>query len=192
MVVLPLSLVSFSGPACIWDRESTTTKDINGNQLTIERHDCVNKGNRYVYDVYTAFVVDTKGKVVTLQDGGNYKAIRLLPNLPINALYFLYPGASNVGNSIRIYDKNWKQTKVLNNPVNEFHVTNRNGSELKIIGFFKIDGDWFIENIRSLGGQCNACMEYVIDTYKVTGDDLVVIDSRDPNWGNYQRYVAVK
>ena len=76
----------------------------------------------------------------------------------------------------------------MNSPVNEFNASNRNGPESKIIGFFKIDNDWFIENIRSLGGECNACQQYVIDTYKVVDGSLVVIDSRDPNWGDYESF----
>jgi hypothetical protein len=107
---------------------------------------------------------------------------------PVNALYFSYPGSSNVGNSVRVYDKDWKHLETLNSPVNEFNASNRNGSEYKIIGFFKIDNDWFIENIRSLGGECNACQQYKVDTYKVVDDGLVVVDSRDPKWGAWERY----
>ena len=40
----------------------------------------------------------------------------------------------------------------------------------------------------TLRGECNACQQYVIDTYKVVGESLVVIDSRDPNWGAWERY----
>ena len=42
--------------------------------------------------------------------------------------------------------------------------------------------------MNSKGRECNACQQYVIDTYKVVGESLVVIDSRDPNWGDYKRY----
>ena len=135
-----------------------------------------------------ASVINTKGETITIEDSDNYEVIRLMADAPVNALYFSYPGSSNVGNSVRVYDKDWKHLETLNSPVNEFNASNRNGSEYKIIGFFKIDNDWFIENIRSLGGECNACQQYVIDTHKVVGDSLVVIDSRDPNWGDYKRY----
>ena len=42
--------------------------------------------------------------------------------------------------------------------------------------------------MNSKGRECNACQQYVIDTYKVVDDSLVVIDSRDPNWGAWERY----
>ena len=109
-----------------------------------------------------------------------------MSDTPVNALYFSYPGSSNVGNSVRVYDKNWKHTKTLNSPVNEYQANNRKGPESKIIGFFKIDDDWYIENLRSLGGDCNACMRYVVDTYKVLEGDLVVVDTRDFYISDYE------
>ena len=195
LATLLLSSISFAGPSCIWDLESTETKKINGSQLSLERYDCRNKDwwkGEVIADVYMASVINTKGEVITLEDSDNYEVIRLMSDVPINALYFSYPGSSNVGNSVRIFDKDWKHIETLNSPVNEFNTTNRNGSERKIMGFFKIDSDWFIENIRSLGGECNACQQYVIETYKVVDDSLVIIDSRDPNWGDYKRYVAAE
>ena len=190
-ISLLLSSISFAGPSCIWDLESTEVKNINGNQLSLERYDCRNKGywkGEVIADVYMASVINTKGETITIEDSDNYEVIRLISEAPVNALYFSYPGSSNVGNSVRVYDKDWKHLETLNSPVNEFNASNRNGSEYKIIGFFKIDNDWFIENIRSLGGECNACQQYVIDTYKVVGNSLVVIDSRDPKWGAWERY----
>ena len=195
LATLLLSSISFAGPSCIWDLESTETKKINGSQLSLERYDCRNKDwwkGEVIADVYMASVINTKGETITLEDSDNYEVIRLMADTPVNALYFSYPGNSNVGNSVRVYDKDWKHTKTLNSPVNEYQANNRKGPESKIIGFFKIDNDWFIENIRSLGGECNACQQYVIDTYKVVGDSLVVIDSRDPNWGDYRRFEIIK
>ena len=191
LILFFISFYSYAGPSCIWDLESTEVKNINGNQLSLERYDCRNKGywkGEVIADVYMASVINTKGETITIEDSDNYEVIRLMADAPVNALYFSYPGSSNVGNSVRVYDKDWKHLETLNSPVNEFNASNRNGSEYKIIGFFKIDNDWFIENIRSLGGECNACQQYVIDTHKVVGDSLVVIDSRDPNWGDYKRY----
>jgi len=164
-VSLLLSSISFAGPSCIWDLESTEVKNINGNQLSLERYDCRNKGywkGEVIADVYMASVINTKGETITIEDSDNYEVIRLMADAPVNALYFSYPGSSNVGNSVRVYDKNWKHTKTLNSPVNEYQANNRKGPESKIIGFFKIDDDWYIENLRSLGGDCNACMRYVI------------------------------
>jgi len=65
---LLLSSVSFAAPSCIWDLESTETKNINGNQLSIERYDCRNKDywkNEIVKDVFKASVVNTKNETIT-------------------------------------------------------------------------------------------------------------------------------
>jgi hypothetical protein len=186
---LLLSSISFAGPSCIWDLESTEVKKINDSQLSIERYDCRNKDYwkyEVVKDVFKASVVNTKDETIIIENSERYETIELISNAPINALYFSYPGASNVGSSVRVYDKNWKHTKTLNSPVNEYQANNRKRPESKIIGFFKIDNDWFIENIRSLGGECNACQQYVIDTYKVVGDSLVVIDTRDFYISDYE------
>jgi hypothetical protein len=48
----------------------------------------------------------------------------MLLNAPINALYFSNPGASNIGNSVRIYTKNWQLLKTLNRPLNEYQSNN--------------------------------------------------------------------
>ncbi len=190
-ISLLLSSASFAGPSCIWDLKSTETKQTAGGQLAIERFDCRNKDywkDEVVKDVFKATVVNNKGETIILEDGDAFEAIKLVPNSPVNALYFSLPGNSNVGNSVRIYDKNWKHTLTLYKPVNEYQTGNRKGNERNIIGFFKIDTDWYIENIRSLGGECNACQRYKVDTYKVVDDGLVVIDTRDPGWGNWKSY----
>lgn len=190
-ITLLLSSISFAGPSCIWDLESTEVKNINGNQLTLERFDCRNKDwwkGEVIADVFKASVINTKGETITIEDSDNYEAITLLSDAPVNALYFSYPGVSNVGNSVRIFDKDWKQIEALNSPVNEFNATNRNGSENEIVGFFQVDNDWYIENIRSLGGECNACRQYVVDAYKVVNDSLIVVDTRDYNIANYKSF----
>jgi hypothetical protein len=128
---LLLSSISFAGTSCIWDLESTEVKNINGNQLSLERYDCRNKDwwkGEVIADVYMASVINTKGETITLEGSDNYEAIRLMSDAPINALYFSYAGSSNVGNSVRVYDKDWKHIETLNSPVNEFNATNRNGS----------------------------------------------------------------
>ena len=194
-VILLLSSISFSGPSCIWDLESTEIKNINGSQLSIERYDCRNKDYwRYevIKDVFKASVVNTKDETIIIEDSERYEIIELISNAPLNALYFSYPGASNVGSSVRVYDKNWKHTKTLNRPINEYQANNRKRPESKIIGFFKIDDNSYIENLRSLGGDCNACMRYVIDTYKVLDGDLVVVDTRDFDISDYEMFDGVK
>ena len=95
---LLLSSISFAGPNCIWDLESTEVKNMNGSKLNLERYDCRNKGyweNEVIADVYMASVINTKGEAITLEDSDNYEVIRLMADTPINALYFSYPGSSN-------------------------------------------------------------------------------------------------
>jgi len=145
---LLLSSVSFAAPSCIWDLESTETKNINGNQLSIERYDCRNKDywkNEIVKDIFKASVINTKGETIIIEDGENYEVIELIKTAPINAIYFSYPGASNVGSSIRVYDKNWQHTDTLRRPVNEYQANNRKDPESKISGkkFLMKGGDHY-------------------------------------------------
>lgn len=187
-----LSSISFAGPSCTWDLESTESKNINGNQLVIDRFDCRDEpgwSSEYTNDIYKARIINAKGKVITLEDSDNYEAVRLLPDAPLNALRFSWPGSSNIGNSIRVYDRDWRQIKTLHGPVNEYQANNRKGNEYKVIGFFEIDKNYYIENLRSLGGKCNACQQYVVDTYKVVNDSLIVVDTRDYNIANYKSFV---
>ncbi len=187
-----LSSISFAGPSCTWDLESTERKNINGSQLVIDRFDCRDEpgwSSEYTNDIYKARIINSKGKVITLEDSDNYEAIKLLPDAPLNALHFSWPGSSNIGNSVRVYDRDWRQIETLHGPVNEYQANNRKGNEYKVIGFFESDKNYYIENLRSLGGKCNACQQYVVDTYKVVNDSLIVVDTRDYNIANYKSFV---
>ena len=80
-VSLLLSSISFAGPSCIWDLESTEVKNINGSKLNIERYDCRNKDwwkGEVIADVFKASVINTKGETITIEDSDNYEVIRLM------------------------------------------------------------------------------------------------------------------
>ena len=189
-ISLLLPSISFAGPSCIWDLESSEVSLLSSSKLEIKRYDCRNKDYWHpevIKDVYKAYAINSKHEYITLEDSDNYEAIQLISGVPVNAIYYSYPGSSNVGNSIRIYDENWKHTKTLSNPINDYQANNRKGSEYKIIGFFKIDGKDYIENIRT---DCNTedCRQYVIDTYKVIDGSLVVVNTRDYKIDDYKRF----
>ena len=92
LATLLLSSISFAGPSCIWDLESTEVKNINGNQLTLERYDCRNKDwwkGEVIADVYMASVINTKGETITIEDSDNYEVIRLMADTPRKRPVFL-------------------------------------------------------------------------------------------------------
>lgn len=157
IVALLASLASFSNYACVFNPESTVVKNINSNQLIIEHHSCDNNSLGrlgFISDIFKAHVLTSKGRIV-IENSNHYVAIRpilISDDTQLVALYFSYPGASNVGNSIRIFNKDWKQIKILKSPVNEYQANNGKGIETEIMGFFKIDNDFYIENVRSIGG----------------------------------------
>lgn len=190
---LLLSSISFAAPNCTWIKSNIESKLISDDRIVIDSYRCEIEN----YD--TSDEPETKSVIILrpnkiqieIESSNSYIGIELLETdkeMLLHALKFSRPGASNVGNSVRVYDMNWVHATTLNSPVNEYQTTNRKGSESRIMGFFKVDNEWHIENVRSLGGECNACMQYVIDTYKVVGSELVVIDTRDFDINDYERY----
>lgn len=192
-IILLTSLMSISAPSCNYVQSNIETKLILGDRIIIDSYKCkienYNASDEPETKKATVFAIG--GRQIPIEASNSYTGIELLEthNLPsIRALKFSRPGASNVGNSIRVFDDKWNHLTTINNPANKYQVTNRRGSEYDVVGFFKSGDDWYIEDIRSLGGDCNACMQYIIDTYKVTNStELVVIDSRDFDITDYER-----
>lgn len=151
---------------------------IDSYKCEIENYDTSN-----ISDTKKAIVLRPNSCQIPIETSNEYHDIKLLEtdnSLPIHALKFSRSSTSNVGNSVRIYDANWNHLKTLNNPVNKYQANNRRGLEYDVVGLFKSGNNWYIEILRSLGGECNACIQYVVDTYKITDSgELVEINSRD-------------
>lgn len=198
MVTLLLFSVASAAPGCIWVKSDIKTKMIVNDRLIIDSYRCEIENYNASDEPETkkAIILKPGHHEIAIEISNIYTEIELLnidKDLPLRGLKFSKQSASNVGNSIRVYDKNWRHIRTLNGPVNEYQSTGRQGSENVIVGFFKLkDGKYYIENLRSLGGDCNACMRYVVDTYKVVDAGLEVIDTRDYNISDYKRYAVKK
>ena len=195
-ISLLLSSAAYAGPSCVWDLESTDIKTVKGNQLTIERFDCQDEpgwSSEYVSDIFKAHVVNNQGDTINLGTiSDEFEKINVLAmpeDFPATAIHFYQPGASNVGNSIRIYDDNWNEIETIRYPLNKYQSTNRQGSERKLVGFFKVADDYYIEKLEAKpGAECNACRQSEVVTYRATTDGLVKVDVRDYDIKTYKRF----
>ena len=192
-IILLTPLVSISALSCNWVQSNSETELISGGRLIIDSYKCGidSYDTSDEPEIKKATVLAKDGRQIPIETSNSYIGIELLEtsnSLPIRALKFSRSGASNVGNSVRIYDDEWKYLETIYKPVNEYQTTNRNGSEKDVVGFFKLGDDWYIEDVRSLGGDCEACQQYVVDTYKVNDSGIKVVDTRDFDITDYKRY----
>ena len=191
LIILLLSSSLFAGPSCIWDLESTRIHNIHGIQLHIDRYDCSNKdywSPEIINDTYKASLISAKGHVIGLGGNHYYEDIDVISSTFFPALGFSRPSASNVSGSIVVYTKNGEELKSFTSPINEYQANKKKGSESKPIGFFRIGAKSFIENLRSLGGECNACQKYVVDTYEISNEGIKIIDTRAFAIDSYKRF----
>jgi len=186
------SISVFSGPSCNWEYKNTDTKVLDIDIFVVDSYRCVipDWDTSDEPDTYKAHVLKSDGRQIPIEASNDYRNINLLEITPkaLNAVYLSKPGSSNIGNSIRVFDSDWNHLITLDKPVNEYQSNKKRGSEYKTVGFFKVADDYFIENLRPLGGECNACQQYVVDTYKVDNNNLVVVDTRDFDIYDYKRY----
>lgn len=196
LTILPLLLISstlIAGPSCNWVKINTKIESIKSEELHIEEFKCVipNWDTSDEPNMYKAYILKTNGETIKLVNNSRFNSIKLheYKDLNLNILSFRNSGSSNIGNSIRVYNKNWELIKTFNKPLNEYQTANRKGSETEIVGFFNINNRWYIENLRSTGGECNACQSYVVDTYEVIDTELVLVDTRDYYIDKYERYL---
>jgi len=209
-VILATSLLPssvFAAPSCNWNLSNIETElvspllihqkggsqNVSDDRLIIDSYKCEieNYDTSNISEIKKASVIGSDRRLIPIEISTEYIGIEILDtdnSLPIRALKFSRPGSSNVGSSVRIYDSKWNILKTINNPVNKYQATNRKGSESEIVGFFKSGDEMYIENIRSLGGECGACQRYVVDTYKVTGGDVSVVGTRDFDITDFERY----
>lgn len=191
LVFIPSAL--FAAPACEWRHLSMETIPVNADRLMLDRFECLmpDGDSRDIADTYHVTLLTNDGREVVLEKEHQFEAIHLLrygADFPLNVLYFSSPGGSSVGNSIRVYDKKWQLLDQLYAPINRYQAHNRQGSERELVGFFQIGQSYYVENLRSLGGECMACMRYVVDTYEATDRGLQRVNVRDWDISSYQRF----
>lgn len=190
---LLISSLVHTAPACEWQPVATEKIAVNQDVLALERFHCTipDWDTSNEADTYRATLLEPNGSKIALEKSNRYEAIQLLEygdDFPLHALLFSSPGSSNVGNSIRVYTNNWQELERLNHPLNEYQANNREGAERNVIGFFKVNGSYHIENLQSLGGDCMACMDYAVETFKATADGLERVNVRKWDIAGYQPF----
>lgn len=194
LLTLFTSIAPQAAPNCEWKEVSATNQKIGNHTVIISRHKCYIPNWKVddEPDIFRAVVVNNKGEILRLDDGSDkfktIKTIKTSNNFSNNVVGFSYRSASNAGQLLKIYDDQWMYLGEIIDPINEYQARNRKGSEYKIMGFFKIHGENHIESLRSVGGECNACTQYVVDTHKVTQNKVTKINTREYDIKNYTHY----
>jgi hypothetical protein len=84
-----------------------------------------------------------------------------------------------------------KKVAEITQPLNEYQVNNRKGSERIVDGFYQDnDGNFLIDRLTTEGtelGKCNACQEWNVETLKLVDGNIVSMGIRDYDISNYQR-----
>ena len=112
---------------------------------------------------------------------------------PLLTLLSSFYGASNTSHTYLLYSTTpvLKKIAEITQPLNMYQVTNGNGSEREVDGFY-IDsaGNFLIDRLTTEGtelGKCNACQEWRLETLKLIDENMVSIGIKDFDFNNYKR-----
>ena len=112
---------------------------------------------------------------------------------PLLTILSSFYGASNTSHTYLLYSTFpvLKKITEITQPLNMYQVTNRNGSERKVDGFYQdSDGNFLIDRLTTEGtelGRCNACQEWRLETLKLVDGNMVSMGIRDSDLANYKR-----
>jgi hypothetical protein len=112
---------------------------------------------------------------------------------PLLTILSSFYGASNVSHTYLLYSTSPELKKIteITHPLNMYQVTNGNGSERKVGGFYQdSDGNFVIDRLTTEGtelGKCNACQEWRLETLKLIDGDMMSMGIKDFDITNYKR-----
>lgn len=191
--ILLLPFYALSAPSCTWVQDDSKKTKTPSGVLVIDRFRCTIENyptNHFITPTFKASVIKPTGERVVLEDSADFNKIQFVtptPDFPFNAVLYSAYSASNNAMSIRLYDENWNYKTTIYNPLTEYQATNRRGSENRIAGFLRLYDDYYIEALRSLGGECNSCQKYAIDLYEITDDSVVLVNSKPFDITKYRK-----
>jgi hypothetical protein len=214
LTLLTLSFSSFAEIRCggdLWTLQEVITP-IDSYQVTITKHACT-KGGEYIdgqfYEdgkpskpypgmegySYSGQITDSNNNVIVdFIGGGKELSIVDTPEgFPLLTLLSSFYGASNNSHTYLLYSTStvFKKIAVITQPLNEYQVNNRKGSERIVDGFYiDHDGNFLIDRLTTEGtelGSCNACQEWNVETLKLVDGNMVSMGIRDYDISNYQR-----
>ena len=192
----------------LWNIQEDITP-IDNYQVIITKHACT-KGGEYIdgqfYEngkpskpypgmegySYSGQITDSDNNVVI--GGGDELSIVDTPEgFPLLTILSSFYGASNTSHTYLLYSTSPELKKIteITQPLNMYQVTNRNGSEREVDGFYQdSDGNFLIDRLTTEGtelGKCNACQEWRLETLKLVDVNMVSMGIIDFDLANYKR-----
>jgi hypothetical protein len=195
----------------LWNIQEDITL-IDNYQVIITKHACT-KGGEYIdgqfYEngkpskpypgmegySYSGQITDSDNNVVIdfIGGGDDLSIVNTPEGFPHLTMLSSFYGASNTSHTYLLYSTTpvLKKIAEITQPLNMYQVTNGNGSEREVDGFY-IDsaGNFLIDRLTTEGtelGKCNACQEWRLETLKLVDGNMVSMGIRDSNLANYKR-----
>jgi len=189
----------------LWDIQEDTTL-IDNYQVIITKHACT-KGGEFIegqfYDEYgkpttpiehwhadysySGQITDSANNVVIdFIGGGDELSIVDTPErFPLLTILSSFYGASNNSHTYLLYSTSpvLKKITEITQPLNMYQVTNGNGTEREVDGFYQdSDGNFLIDRLTTEGtelGKSNASQEWRLETLKLVDGNMVSLGIRD-------------
>jgi len=219
LLLLTLLTLSFSSVAevrCgghLWNIQEVVSQQ-DSYQVIITKHACT-KGGEFIdgqfYDEYgkpttpiehwhadysfSGKITDSKNNVIVdfIEGGDELSVVDTPEGFPLITILSSFYGASNNSHTYLLYSTSPVLKKIgeITQPLNKYQVTNGNGSERIVDGFYQdSDGNFLIDRLTTEGtelGSCNACQEWNVETLKLVDGNIVSMGIRDYDISNYQR-----
>ena len=206
VILFTLSFSSVGEVRCggdLWNLQEVVTQH-NNYKVIITKHACT-KGGEYrdgqFYEdgklskpypgmegySYSGQIIDSNDNIVEdFIGGGDELSIVDTPEgFPLLTLLSSFYGASNTSHTYLLYSTSPELKKIteITQPLNIYQVTNGNGSEREVDGFYQdTDGNFLIDRLTTEGtelGKCNACQEWRLETLKLIDGNMVSMGIRD-------------
>ena len=189
----------------LWDLQEVVSLH-DSYQVTITKHACT-KGGEFIdgqfYDEYgkpispiehyhadysySGQITDSDNNVVIdfIGGGDELSVVDTPEGFPLLTILSSFYGASNVSHTYLLYSTSpvLKKITEITQPLNMYQVTNGNGSEREVDGFYQdSDGNFLIDRLTTEGtelGKCNACQEWKLETLKLVDGNMVSMGIRD-------------
>jgi hypothetical protein len=195
----------------LWNIQEDITL-IDNYQVIITKHACT-KGGEYIdgqfYEngkpskpypgmegySYSGQITDSDNNVVIdfIGGGDELSIVNTPEGFPHLTMLSSFYGASNTSHTYLLYSTTpvLKKIAEITQPLNMYQVTNGNGSEREVDGFYQdSDGNFLIDRLTTEGtelGKCNACQEWRLETLKLVDGNMVSMGIGDSNLANYKR-----
>ena len=140
-------------------------------------------------------IIDSNDNIVVdfIGGGDELSVVDTPEGFPLLTILSSFYGASNNSHTYLLYSTSpvLKKVAEITQPLNMYQVTNGNGSERIVNGFYQdSDGNFLIDRLTTEGtelGKCNVCQEWRLETLKLVDGNMVSMGIRDVNFHNYQR-----